>query len=281
MRRRLAVACPVVLAVAAMLLQGCALTTHFAYTNTTLARTENKAPQASFEIKRRTKQYGDVLVLLALSGGGSRAAYFSARTMFALERVPGPQGATLNVLNEVDLISSVSGGSLAAAYYAGSFDAGAPGIPPGRRKWDAGTVTDLMSRNYIARWIGNWFWPLNIAKFWLTAFDRTDIMAQTFADNFFDSTRTGVDLRIRDLNAARPNLVLNATIGSRSYDEDDPVRAKLFGTRSEEHTSELQSLAYLVCRLLLEKKKTYDLTFVAALGDIDEVRSMVANGPCR
>src|SRR2546425_12143339 len=27
--------------------------------------------------------------------------------------------------------------------------------------------------------------------------------------------------------------------------------------RSEEHTSELQSLAYLVCRLLLEKKKTH------------------------
>src|SRR5687767_15476821 len=27
------------------------------------------------------------------------------------------------------------------------------------------------------------------------------------------------------------------------------------GHRSEEHTSELQSLAYLVCRLLLEKKK--------------------------
>src|SRR2546425_12800989 len=33
--------------------------------------------------------------------------------------------------------------------------------------------------------------------------------------------------------------------------------AVLFGKnkRSEEHTSELQSLAYLVCRLLLEKKK--------------------------
>src|SRR2546425_7132274 len=28
--------------------------------------------------------------------------------------------------------------------------------------------------------------------------------------------------------------------------------------RSEEHTSELQSLAYLVCRLLLEKKKEED-----------------------
>src|SRR2546425_6459466 len=30
--------------------------------------------------------------------------------------------------------------------------------------------------------------------------------------------------------------------------------------RSEEHTSELQSLAYLVCRLLLEKKKMISLS---------------------
>src|SRR3712207_8949687 len=30
----------------------------------------------------------------------------------------------------------------------------------------------------------------------------------------------------------------------------------LLGGRSEEHTSELQSRQYLVCRLLLEKKKT-------------------------
>src|SRR6266404_8532008 len=30
-------------------------------------------------------------------------------------------------------------------------------------------------------------------------------------------------------------------------------------SRSEEHTSELQSLAYLVCRLLLEKKKQHEV----------------------
>src|SRR3989441_8801194 len=35
----------------------------------------------------------------------------------------------------------------------------------------------------------------------------------------------------------------------------DPAPAPLTSPRSEEHTSELQSLAYLVCRLLLEKKK--------------------------
>src|SRR2546423_8103173 len=36
------------------------------------------------------------------------------------------------------------------------------------------------------------------------------------------------------------------------------------GARSEEHTSELQSLAYLVCRLLLEKK-TYRLRATSLL----------------
>src|SRR3712207_7396768 len=33
--------------------------------------------------------------------------------------------------------------------------------------------------------------------------------------------------------------------------------AQLTGSRSEEHTSELQSRQYLVCRLLLEKKTIY------------------------
>src|SRR2546425_1601433 len=37
---------------------------------------------------------------------------------------------------------------------------------------------------------------------------------------------------------------------------EDPDRRR---RRSEEHTSELQSLAYLVCRLLLEKKKKIKL----------------------
>src|SRR3989441_4866773 len=36
---------------------------------------------------------------------------------------------------------------------------------------------------------------------------------------------------------------------------DGVLVGRLLPDRSEEHTSELQSLAYLVCRLLLEKKK--------------------------
>src|SRR2546430_4033160 len=47
--------------------------------------------------------------------------------------------------------------------------------------------------------------------------------------------------------------------------------------RSEEHTSELQSQSNLVCRLLLEKKKHYDLSLLDCrslmLGDLSLSRS--------
>src|SRR2546425_6684818 len=45
-------------------------------------------------------------------------------------------------------------------------------------------------------------------------------------------------------------------LAARRHARDpDPTLSRLGEVRSEEHTSELQSLAYLVCRLLLEKKK--------------------------
>src|SRR3712207_7167595 len=47
----------------------------------------------------------------------------------------------------------------------------------------------------------------------------------------------------------------------RAFADDAGTRGDAAGLdrfeRSEEHTSELQSRQYLVCRLLLEKKKTY------------------------
>src|SRR2546425_2106611 len=53
------------------------------------------------------------------------------------------------------------------------------------------------------------------------------------------------------------NFIENAD-GARSADAIAlmaEARRRAWEQRSEEHTSELQSLAYLVCRLLLEKKK--------------------------
>src|SRR5687767_15470745 len=58
-------------------------------------------------------------------------------------------------------------------------------------------------------------------------------------------------------------LTVNETVGVRSTCGGGPYMRIPF--RSEEHTSELQSLAYLVCRLLLEKKKrNYMLSLSAA-----------------
>src|SRR5229473_7812739 len=48
----------------------------------------------------------------------------------------------------------------------------------------------------------------------------------------------------------------------RSVFDSPRKSARAFAaSRSEEHTSELQSLAYLVCRLLLEKKKNKIIQF--------------------
>src|SRR2546422_3185735 len=45
-------------------------------------------------------------------------------------------------------------------------------------------------------------------------------------------------------------------IAADFLDEGRVFDSKTVGKRSEEHTSELQSRLHLVCRLLLEKKKT-------------------------
>src|SRR3989441_6133832 len=56
------------------------------------------------------------------------------------------------------------------------------------------------------------------------------------------------DLTLDDLQAK----AIMRFLDSIERDRGNSVQTR---NRSEEHTSELQSLAYLVCRLLLEKKK--------------------------
>src|SRR5574339_388959 len=60
----------------------------------------------------------DFMVGLAVSGGGSRAATFAAGALEALANLPVRVGAEKrSVLETVSYMSSVSGGSLATAYY--------------------------------------------------------------------------------------------------------------------------------------------------------------------
>src|SRR3712207_7101720 len=73
--------------------------------------------------------------------------------------------------------------------------------------------------------------------------------------------RSGVQVRMRgvtSINAAsEPLYVVDGVIISNVAipSNQNAVTNAASGSRSEEHTSELQSRQYLVCRLLLEKKK--------------------------
>src|SRR2546425_2095231 len=78
---------------------------------------------------------------------------------------------------------------------------------------------------------------------------------------FFNDTAT-TEIYTLSLHDALPichihSLItaIDGDLGGRhaGFKERHPIAATRH--RSEEHTSELQSLAYLVCRLLLEKKK--------------------------
>src|SRR3712207_8725450 len=65
---------------------------------------------------------------------------------------------------------------------------------------------------------------------------------------------------IARLNAAAQEAPVDGGDDAAALAEDRhwPTRQPLDALRSEEHTSELQSRQYLVCRLLLEKKKKHN-----------------------
>src|SRR5687767_15914556 len=70
---------------------------------------------------------------------------------------------------------------------------------------------------------------------------------------FFNDTAT-TEIYTLSLHDALP-ISAHATFLAASKTTRAPAARGSRPARSEEHTSELQSLAYLVCRLLLEKKK--------------------------
>src|SRR5687767_15314933 len=84
-------------------------------------------------------------------------------------------------------------------------------------------------------------------------------------NHLYLSDHASSDIYTLSLHDALPILVTAATAAAGTVRTNYSSRILTNGvpreacfdpfSRSEEHTSELQSLAYLVCRLLLEKKK--------------------------
>src|SRR5699024_11521019 len=78
--------------------------------------------------------------------------------------------------------------------------------------------------------------------------DRSDLNALVEAENMWHSRRSPE-------TAPLPRITEDMTEPPKQRRRSRSFLDALFGARSEEHTSELQSRFDLVCRLLLEKKK--------------------------
>src|SRR2546425_5360780 len=89
-----------------------------------------------------------------------------------------------------------------------------------------------------------------------TLFPYTTLFRSRQAPPVPDALRCRLHVRGPDHGTAVGVLVRRRLLG-RLVAREAAVGPEL-RPRSEEHTSELQSLAYLVCRLLLEKKKKHN-----------------------
>src|SRR3712207_8009257 len=92
--------------------------------------------------------------------------------------------------------------------------------------------------------------PPRSTLFPYTTLFRSSVAAyKNFDALLVNAVRDGMNL------VAKESAVINERNGVLVLSENAGAHEEL-GERSEEHTSELQSRQYLVCRLLLEKKKS-------------------------
>ncbi len=144
-------------------------------------------------VHQETGTKGDeTLLLVSLSGGGTRAAAFAYGVLDEMRRSSLPDGRTL--VDEIDAISSVSGGSFAAAYLA----------LYGQKRFFEDFRAEVLERQievaYGLRILAPWNWPW----LWSPRFGRGDLAAEYYESIF--GPRTFADLMHR-----QPFVSLNAT----------------------------------------------------------------------
>lgn len=136
-----------------------------------------------------------LFVVLTFSGGGTRAAALAHGVLDELRRTEIDWSGRRTLLDEVDVISSVSGGSIAAAHYALFRDAHFATFE--EKFLHRGVTWDLIRRSLR---------PDRLARLMSRDYNRGDVAAEHFASTLFDHA-TFAELRQR----GRPFLILNAT----------------------------------------------------------------------
>lgn len=154
---------------------------------------ENSAPTIATTrpIALRDTERDGYFVGVAISGGGSRSAVFSAACLFQLQRI--------GLLQRVDCISSVSGGSLTAAYYCLSDD----------KQWNPQDLQQKLTHPFATDLFWSVLAPWNAVALMVSDYDRSDILAADFQQVLF--SRDGRGLTFHDLRVDRPRLLINAT----------------------------------------------------------------------
>ncbi|WP_246840933.1 patatin-like phospholipase family protein [Hahella sp. CCB-MM4] len=155
-------------------------------------------PKAGYHLNTYSHQhnFGDTLLILSFSGGGTRAAALSYGVLQELRETYLPSKMTRRrLLDEIDMISSVSGGSFTAAYYGlygeDIFETYEKAFL--RQSIQSALIRQLLTPTY-------WWRSL------FTAFDRTE-MAIEYYDTFIFNGATFGDIPLE----RRPYILINAT----------------------------------------------------------------------
>ncbi len=155
-------------------------------------------PKAGYRIENRLAT-GEKknLVILAFSGGGTRAAAFSYGVLEFLRRteVAGPDGRTLRLLDSVDIITGVSGGSFTALAY-GLY---------GERLFGE-YEQRFLKRDVQGELISRALSPFNWGTLGGTATGRSEVAAQLYDEILFNGATFG-DLR----RGKGPGIMASAT----------------------------------------------------------------------
>jgi NTE family protein len=157
----------------------------------------------------RPGQSDDLLVVLAFSGGGTRAAALGYGVLEELRRTEVTiDGAKRRLLDEVDVISAVSGGTFPAAYYA----------LRGEKTFDE-FEAKVLARNFETELVWRILTPKNWFRLPSGTFGKSDLFAEIYDETVFDHA-TFADLK----RANGPMVIINGTditIGARfSFTQD-------------------------------------------------------------
>ena len=130
----------------------------------------------SLKEERYTERSKKLLLLLTFSGGGTRAAAFSYGVLEALADTKiSINGKETRLLDEVDGISSVSGGSFTAAYFGLFGDRIFEDFEDKFLKYDV--QSELLKRILS---------PLSWPKLWSLYYDRSDLAADYYDELLFE-----------------------------------------------------------------------------------------------